>query len=571
MRTLLELYRLLRPRRRDLVPALVADVAAPLLALVPPYLLAHAIDDAVVPSEAGDLDRYVIALAVTVALLALATLAQEYLAARLAQRALANVRHRTLEHMQALPVSYHDRVRTGTVLSRLTNDVEVLEQLLNPGLPTLASATVALVGTPIAMALLDWQLALVSLFVFPAIALTARVYERRTAPAVAATRDTAAAVTAELQETLTGMETVHAFGQEERHRRSFAELVEADRRANARADRLGYVFGAATPTIAAAAKGVIVLVGGLQVAAGDMSVGVLIGFLAYLQNLFSPIGQLAGFYAGFVTAMGALRPIRELLDEPEEADAAGAVELPPTRGPVTVTDVSFAYGPAAPPALDRVELELAPGETLALVGHNGAGKSTLAKLLLRFAEPDGGRVAIGGKDLLGVTRSSLRRRVGYCQQEQSLLAGASVRENVAIGRPGADDRDVREALSAVGAGDLAGDLPEGLETAVEEDGRPLSAGQRQLVALARLALADPEIVVLDEATSQLDPITEARVQLGIERVLAGRTVLAIAHRPTTIRSADRIAVMASGRVVEQGTHHQLIAAGGVYAKLAGEA
>ena len=560
---------LLRPYRWRVVAMFVALMASTAATLAPPPLAKHAIDDAIVPGHLSSLNVIVVLFMISALVYWAASFFQTYLVNWVGQRTLQDLRLQIFEHLQQMPIGFYERNRAGVLLSRMTNDVEALDSLVTDTIVTLFSASLTLIGTIVILLTFDLELALITFAIFPVMGLASLLFRIASADAYKRTRETIGSITAYLQESLSGIRVVRAFGQEPRHLQRFAALNEANREANMVTVNLNATYFPAVEMVNALAVVGILLIGGHQVLNGHVAIGVLVGFVAALNGFFDPINQLSQVYTTYQSGMAALDKIFELLDtEPELVDSDGAIDLPRIDGEIAFEGVSFAYGSSerAVKALDGIDLVVPPGQTVALVGATGAGKSTLAKLVARFYDPTEGRVAVDGHDLRDVRASSLRAQMGIVPQEGFLFSG-SVRDNIAFGRPSASEEELWDAVTAVGADDFIRALPAQLDTEVGERGVQLSAGQRQLVAFARALVADPRILVLDEATSNVDLHTEGRIEEGLRRLLAGRTAIVIAHRLSTIRQAGRIVVLEHGKIIEQGTHDELIEAQGAYWEL----
>ncbi len=564
-RKLRKLLPYLRPYRLRIAATLALMVLVTGAGLAAPALAQVAIDDGIEKS-----DKTVLVVAVLLLVGAglvgwLAGYGQAYLSSWIGERTLLDLRKDVFSHLMRLSVGHHERIPTGVTVSRLTSDIEALRQLVTDGITTLVVQGLTFIGVIVILFSYDWQLALVAFAIFPFLAVATAVFRVTSASAYRRTREKVANVLAALQETISGIRVVQGFGRQEPAEREFRAVNDEYREANMRTIRISSVYFPVVEFLTAVGTALVLLFGGWMVLDGDLTVGVLVAFLGYVVVFFDPIQQLSQLYGTFQSAMAALEKILGVLEtEPTMVDRPGAADLPSLRGEIELRGVTFAY--IDEPVIHDVDLVIGAGETIALVGPTGAGKSTLAKLIARFYDPDAGAVLIDGHDLRDVTQASLRAQLGIVPQEGYLFSG-TVAENLRFATPDATDSDLRSACEAIGALEFIQALPDGFDTQIEERGSRLSTGQRQLLAFARALIADPRLLILDEATSSVDLRTEAKIERALATLRAGRTAIIIAHRLSTIRDADRIVVVEDGRVTEQGSHDELLRAGGRYATL----
>jgi ABC-type multidrug transport system fused ATPase/permease subunit len=555
----------LAPHKRMIAAAIVlvsigagANVAGPLL-------LKQGIDEGIEKRDFDTLSTIGAVYLFTLFVMWAGTYFQVRISATIGQASLLRLRNDLFAKLNRLSLSYFTRHPMGAIMSRITNDVDVISEFVTMGVVSLVTDVFILLIIVIMMFVLDVKLALVTLTMLPVMWLASRFFSAKARTAFRDVRSTVGDVYANLQESIDGVRVTQSFGREQTNASRFRDTNRATMQASVRAGAIVSGFIPVIDTISAVSTALVIVVGGSLVVGGETSTGTLVAFIALVARFFQPIQQLTRFYNQLQSTMAAGEKIFELMDEPEEiSDSPSAVELPPITGRVEFDDVTFAYD--GTDVLRDVSFTVEPGQRVALVGPTGAGKTTTINLLARFYDADTGEVRIDGHPLRSVTQQSLRRQLGIVPQDSYLFSG-SIYQNIVFGRPDASEQEVIDAAKAVGAHDFIEELSNGYQTDVRERGARLSVGQRQLICFARALLADPRILILDEATSSVDARTERAIQEALERVMRGRTSFVIAHRLATVRGADLILVFEDGEIVERGGHAELLARRELYYKL----
>ena len=562
---LLRLFTFAAPYKLRMLILGLVTVLATAASLAEPLIIGRAIDGGLIPGNLSVIylmvGLYVFVNVATWVLSYVQTLGMGWVG----QHMILDLRNALFGHLQSLSLQYYSEQKAGWIISRLTNDIENFNTLLNDGVQNLVKNGLTLVGVFIAIFFVDWRLALATTTILPVMVLITAIFRLQSWKSYRAAREAVSEVISHLQENVSGMRVVQAFTRERASATGFDKRNLDYRDANARASLQSALYFPAVELLGSIGLAVVLLYGGYRVVAGELTVGALVAFIGLLNMFFQPIQQLSQLYSDLQSTLASLEKVFAVLDtESDRADRPTERELTTLRGDVEFDHVAFAYGEDR--VMDDVSFRIRAGETLAIVGETGAGKSTIVKLLSRFYDPTSGMVLVDGEDLSRVRGSSLRKHMGVVLQDTFLFTG-TIEENIRYGRPDATREEIVRAASTVGADEFIRRFPEGYETQVRERGGRLSVGERQLIAFARALLADPKLLVLDEATSSVDLATEGRIEKALDGLLKGRTSVVIAHRLSTVRRADRILVLGRGSVIEEGTHDELLARPSAYRRL----
>jgi ATP-binding cassette, subfamily B, multidrug efflux pump len=558
----------IRPYRWQTVMAVIAMTVASIMSVAGPFLVGRAIDDGIRAGSLAQLRFWTVALLVTALIEWFTSRLRISLMAFVGTKVVADLRSEFFRHLHALSLNFHNNYSVGRLMSRLIGDIGIMQDFITWSITGTARSVFVLGGIVVVMLALSWQLALVSFLVMPLMILLTNAWRKQVRNAYRAARTRLSLINGYLNESISGIRVTQSFVREKTNMQRFTDLNSSYFEANIDAVRLAAIFFPGVDFIGSLAAALVVGVGGWMLfqGMGGLTAGILVAFLLYVERFFEPIREIAQRYNTYQATMAGCERIFQLMDiQPEVKDAPDATTLPPIQGRVDFEDVEFRYKDDVP-VLRGVDLHAQPGERVALVGETGAGKSTVIRLITRFFDVTGGAVKIDGHDIRTVTQASLRSQLGIVLQDTFLFNG-TIADNIRYGKLDASDAEVQAAAEAVGAHEFINNLKEGYQTDVGENGVNLSVGQRQLVSFARALLADPRILILDEATSSVDTTTEKLIQQGLDRLMQGRTAFVIAHRLSTIINSDKIVVMDKGRIVELGTHQELLAGRGRYYNL----
>ena len=553
-------------QKREMTILVVSIIASTIINLLPPYMYSLAIDTYIKQMDTRGLYLLGAGFIVVYLLSFVTQLAREYLINWLGSRLELNMRMDMFKHLQVLSLDYYAKEEVGSIVSRVTNDVDKITELITSGVASVISDILTLIGIIGIMLWMDLRLSLVTFSVIPLMALFLYIWGRRVRKVYRETRKTIASVSAKMEESVSGMKEIQSYSREGETRREFKQVNQSNMQANVQAGQVMSAFWPAVSVFTAIGNFLVLYFGGTAVMNGTLSVGLLFGFMSYLSRFFMPIQDLSGFWNSVQSALAAAERIFDIMDTPKGImDKPDAVDIPPIEGHIEYRDMSFRYEDDTP-VLSDVNLEIKPNTTVALVGPTGVGKTTMINLLYRFYDPKQGSVLVDGYDLRDIKLASLRKQMAVVLQDNFLFSG-TIMDNIRYGDLDATDEEIIEVAETVGAHEFIMKLPEGYQTEVRERGGRLSVGQRQLISLARALLADPRILIMDEATSSIDAYTELIIQQALDKIFKNRTSIIIAHRLSTVRNADMITVLHEGKIAEKGSHDELIKLDGLYKQL----
>jgi len=553
-------------QRKESLTLVLAIIVSSIINLIPPYLATLAIDSYIIGMDAEGLAVISAVLVVTYGLIFVSRYVQRFLISWLGAQLDRNMRQDIFSHLQRLSLTFYAKREVGSVVSRATNDIDKITELITSGVANVVADILTLVGIIIIMLSMNWWLSLITFSIIPLMIVFLYIWGRRVRRVYRETRKTIASVSAKMEESVSGMKEIQSFSKEGATRQEFRRINESNMQANVQAGQVMSAFWPAVSVFTAIGNFLVLWFGGNAVMDGTLSVGLLFGFMSYIGRFFMPIQDLSGFWNSVQSALAAAERVFDIMDTPRGiSDKPEAEEMPRIDGRITYEDLSFRYEDDTP-VLKDINLVIEPNTTVALVGPTGVGKTTMINLLYRFYDPKKGAVKVDGHDVRDIQLASLRGQMAVVLQDNFLFSG-SIMENIRYGNLGASDEEIIEVAKTVGAHDFIMKLPEGYETDVRERGGRLSVGQRQLISLARALIADPRILIMDEATSSIDAYTELIIQKALENVFRNRTSIIIAHRLSTVRNSDMIVVLREGGIAEKGSHDELIEIDGLYKQL----